>query len=99
MRLAALMLVLSAAPGLALAADGGSAPQGPAARGEAPGAIAGGTVKLWAPDTQTLTVSLGRKQEVVLRTGGAVVHGALAIGRVVDVTYVGDRASVVTVRP
>ncbi len=95
MRLAALLLVSSFAGPVAFARDGGPGP----AASESPGAISGGTVKAWMPDLGRLTISLGKKQEIVLSTAGAVVQGALAVGRVVDVTYVGERATIVTVRP
>ncbi len=95
MRLAALLLLSLLVAPASLARDRA----GDGAQTEAPGAISGGTVKLWDPMRQLLTISLGKKQEIELRTVGALIQGPLGEGRVVDVTYTGDRANVVSVRP
>jgi hypothetical protein len=42
---------------------------------------------------------VSKREEQVLRTASAVIHGQLAVGRVVDVTDTGDRATVIHVRP
>lgn len=90
-----LLLSLLAVPAAAIAQD----PQPDPSGDEAPGAIAGGKVKSWDVGTQTLIVTVSKREEQVLHTASAVIHGQLAVGRIIDVTYSGDRATVIRVRP
>lgn len=89
------LLALSVVHGPALADDR----RGERASSEEAGAIAGGRVTLWEPALGRITIALSKKHEVVLSTAGAVINGAPGVGRVVDVTYTGDRAEIITVRP
>jgi len=90
-----LFLTLLALPAAASAQD----PTPDPGADEAPGAIAGGRVKSWDAASQTLIVTVSKREEQTLHTASAVIHGQLAEGRIIDVTYAGDRATVIRVRP
>ena len=93
-----LVLALAAAPAFADTTPAPTPAPAPAPAAIAAVSLTGAKVTAFDATKHSLTVTSNAKS-VTLDTTKAQVTGTIAVGKMVDVTYVGMAASVVTVKP